>query len=100
MPNIVSYSGAALQRRIAAGLPIDIDYLVGQLHLYLDSFVQAPPYFLIGNSMGGKVVIEFAVRYPEQVARLVLLCPSGLGDVEQLPIVDGVRRNDMRRDGG
>jgi pimeloyl-ACP methyl ester carboxylesterase len=95
-PNVLCYGGDALHRRIAAGQPIDIDYLVGQLHTYLDSFVQAPPYHLIGNSMGGKVVVEYAVRYPEQVSRLVLLCPSGLGDEEQLPIVDGVRRNDMR----
>lgn len=95
-PNVLSYGGDALHRRIGAGLPIDIDYLVGQLHAYLDSFVQAPPYFLMGNSMGGKVVVEFAVRYPQQVSRLVLLCPSGLGDDEQLPIVEGVRRNDMR----
>ena len=95
-PNIVSYGSDALHRRIAARLPIDIEYLVGQLHLYLESFVQAPPYFLVGNSMGGKVAVEFAVRYPEQTARLVLLCPSGLGDEEQLPIVEGVRRNDMR----
>src|SRR5207244_3274725 len=95
-PNIISYHGAVLHRRIAEGLPIDIDYLVGQLHTYLNSFVQTPPYFLIGNSMGGKVVVEYAVRYPEQVARLVLLCPSGLGDEERLPIIEGVRRNDMR----
>jgi pimeloyl-ACP methyl ester carboxylesterase len=95
-PNIVCYSGAALHRRIAEGLPIDVDYLVGQLHAYLESFVQEPPYFLAGSSMGGKVVVEYAVRYPEQVARLVLLCPSGLGEAEQLPIVEGVRRNDTR----
>jgi abhydrolase domain-containing protein 6 len=25
-----------------------------------------------------------------------MLCPSGLGDTEQLPIVDGVRRSDLR----
>jgi pimeloyl-ACP methyl ester carboxylesterase len=95
-PNVLAYDGAALHRRIDAGLPIDVDYLVGQLYTYLDSFVQAPPYFLLGNSMGGKVAVEFAVRYPALVARLVLLCPSGLGDEEQLPIVEGVRRNDMR----
>jgi pimeloyl-ACP methyl ester carboxylesterase len=95
-PNVLCYGGDALHRRIGEGLPIDVDYLVGQLHTYLDSFVQTPPYLLIGNSMGGKVVIEYAVRYPEQVSRLVLLCPSGLGEEEQLPIVEGVRRNDMR----
>ena len=95
-PNVLAYDGAALHRRIDAGLPIDVDYLVGQLYTYLDSFVQAPPYFLLGNSMGGKVAVEYAVRYPEQVARLVLLCPSGLGEEEQLPLVDGVRRSDLR----
>jgi len=29
------------------------------------------------------------------VSRLVLLCPSGLGDEERLPIVEGVRRSDL-----
>jgi abhydrolase domain-containing protein 6 len=95
-PNIVAYGGGALHQRIADGLPIDVEYLVGRLRDYLASFAQVPPYCLVANSMGGKVAVEYAVRYPEQVARLVLLCPSGLGDEEQLPIVDGVRRNDMR----
>jgi pimeloyl-ACP methyl ester carboxylesterase len=95
-PNLVSYDGAALHRRIAEGLPVDVEYLVGQLHTYLDSFAQAPPYFLVASSMGGKVAVEYAVRYPDQVSRLVLICPSGLGDEEQLPIVEGVRRSDMR----
>jgi pimeloyl-ACP methyl ester carboxylesterase len=38
--------------------------------------------------------VEFAARYPELVTKLVLLCPSGLSDVERLPVVEGVRRND------
>jgi pimeloyl-ACP methyl ester carboxylesterase len=95
-PNILAYDGAALHDRIRGDLPIDVEYLVGQLHLFLTSFVQAPPYHLVANSMGGKVAVEYAVRYPERVARLALLCPSGLGEEEQLPIVDGVRRNDLR----
>lgn len=96
MPNILVYDGAALHRRIEQGQPISVDYLVEQLHQYLDSFVQGPPYHVVASSLGGKVAVEFAVRYPELVARLVLLCPSGLGDEERLPIVEGVRRNDMR----
>jgi len=95
-PNLLAYEGAALHRRIDSGQPIDIDYLVGRLHDYLDGFVQAPPYHLVANSLGGKVAVEYAVRYPDQVARLVLLCPSGLSDVERLPVIDGVRRNDLR----
>jgi len=94
-PNLTVYEGAALHRRIALGMPITVDYLVEQLRVYLGEYVQAPPYHLVANSMGGKVAVEFAVRYPEQVGRLVLLCPSGLADRESLPIVEGVRRSDM-----
>src|SRR5262249_40607088 len=35
-----------------------------------------------------------AVRYPQMVNRVVLLCPSGMGDKEQLPIIEGVRGRD------
>jgi pimeloyl-ACP methyl ester carboxylesterase len=96
MPNILVYEGEALHRRIEEGAPIDVDYLVGQLHLYLENFVQTPPYHLVASSLGGKVAVEYAVRFPANVSRMVLLCPSGMGDEERLPIVDGVRRNDMR----
>lgn len=95
-PNLLAYDGAALHRRIETGEPVDIDYLVERLHKYLDGFAQAPPYHLVANSLGGKVAVEFAVRYPDLVDRLVLLCPSGLSDVERLPVVEGVRRNDLR----
>jgi pimeloyl-ACP methyl ester carboxylesterase len=95
-PNLLGYESAALHQRIEAGQRVDVDYLVERLHEYLDGFVQSPPYHLIANSLGGKVAVEFVVRYPDQVAKLVLLCPSGLSDVERLPVVDGVRRNDLR----
>ncbi len=95
-PNLLAYEGAALHRRIDEGQPISVEYLVEQLHVYLDQFVQTPPYHIVASSLGGKVAIEFAVRYPELVSRLVLLCPSGMGDEEQLPIVEGVRRSDMK----
>lgn len=93
-PNIIVYEGEAIHSRIAAGQPVSLDYLVGQLHTYLTQFVQTPPYYLASSSLGGKVAVEFAARYPELVARLVLLCPSGMGDKEQLPIMEGVRGRD------
>jgi pimeloyl-ACP methyl ester carboxylesterase len=95
LPNLLAYEGAALHRRIDEGLPIDIDFLVDQMRLYLEAFVQTPPYHLVANSLGGKIAVEFAARFPDQVARLVLLCPSGLSDEERLPIVEGVRRSDL-----
>jgi pimeloyl-ACP methyl ester carboxylesterase len=96
MPNLVVYEGPALHERIAQDLPVSVDYLVEQLREYLHAFVQAPPYHLVASSLGGKIAVEFAARYPKEVARMVLLCPSGLGDQEQLPIIEGVRRSDVR----
>ena len=95
-PNLLAYEGAALHRRIEEKKQIDVDFLVEQLRLYLDEFVQTPPYHLVANSLGGKIAVEFSARYPDQVARLVLLCPSGLSNEERLPIVEGVRRNDLK----
>jgi pimeloyl-ACP methyl ester carboxylesterase len=96
LPNILVYEGAMLHRRIDAGLPITVEYLVEQLHQYLEQFVQTPPYNLVASSLGGKVAVEYAVRYPDRVNRVVLLCPSGMGDEERLPVVEGVRRNDLQ----
>jgi pimeloyl-ACP methyl ester carboxylesterase len=93
-PNLMVYDGAALHRRIAEGMPVSVDYLVEQLHIYLTEYVQTPPYHLVANSMGGKIAVEYAVRFPEQVGRLVLLCPSGLAEKEELPFIDGLRRSD------
>jgi pimeloyl-ACP methyl ester carboxylesterase len=96
LPNVLVYDGPGLHERIDKGEPISVDYLVEQLHLYLTHFVQTPPYHLVAASLGGKVAVEYAVRFPQEVSRLVLLCPSGMGDEERLPIVEGVRRNDLK----
>jgi pimeloyl-ACP methyl ester carboxylesterase len=94
-PNILVYEGEAIQARIANKEPITVDYLVQELHTYLTRFVQTPPYHLVASSLGGKVAVEFAVRYPHLVNRVVLLCPSGMGDEEQLPVMEGVMRGNM-----
>jgi pimeloyl-ACP methyl ester carboxylesterase len=95
-PNIITYDGEALHRRISEKQPITVDYLVEQLHTYLDQFVQTPPYHLVSSSLGGKVAVEFAARYPKLVNRVILLCPSGMGDDEQLPVMEGVRAQDAQ----
>jgi pimeloyl-ACP methyl ester carboxylesterase len=95
-PNIIAYEGDFLHRRIDEGLAIDVPYLVEQLHHYLVAFVQTPPYHLAGSSTGGKIIVEYALRYPEHVSRLVLLGSSGLAEEEHMPLVEGVRRSDPR----
>lgn len=90
-PNVVLYDGPGIHGRLAAKQSIDVDYLVGEFHQYITRYVQTQPVHLVASSLGGKVAVEMAVRYPELVSRLVLICPSGLGDEERLPIMDGVR---------
>lgn len=94
-PNILAYDGDALHERIDSRQPISVDYIVEELRLYLHKFVQRPPYHLGGSSTGGKVVAEFAHRYPKLVDKLILFGPSGVSDVERLPVVQGVRRHDV-----
>ncbi|MCE9531043.1 MAG: alpha/beta hydrolase [Planctomycetes bacterium] len=96
-PNLIAYEGDALHRRIKEGLPITVDYLVEKLHTYLDQYVQTPPYHIVSSSLGGKVAVEFAHKYPELVSRLILICPSGMGDEERLPIMEGVKHNDHKK---
>jgi pimeloyl-ACP methyl ester carboxylesterase len=96
-PNLLVYDGAALHRRIETGQPIDIEYLVGHLHEYLDGFVQTPPYHLVANSLGGKVAVEFAVRYPISSAGWCCCASQGCGTDAG---AEGVRRSDARAAGG
>jgi pimeloyl-ACP methyl ester carboxylesterase len=90
-PNVVMYDGPLIRGRLARKEPITVDYLVGEFYEYVTRFVQTPPVHLVASSLGGKIAVELAVRHPELVSRVVLLCPSGMGDSEKLPIMDGVR---------
>ncbi len=94
LPNFLVYDGDAIHKRIDDKKEVSVDYLVEQLHGYLFNYAQTPPYHLVASSLGGKIVVEFAHRYPEMVNRMVLLCPSGMGDKESLPIMEGVRKED------
>ena len=94
VPELLVYNGDALHRHIDMGGIVTVDYLVDRLALYLDEFAQNPPYHLVGSSLGGQIVLTYAARYPEKVSSMVLICPSGLHGVENLPVMDGVRRSD------
>jgi len=94
MPAILVYDGPVLQDWMRRGNKITVSYLTDRLSAYLDNFVQTPPYHLVASSLGGQVVVEYAARYPDKVGRLALLCPSGMGGEENLPIVEGVRHHD------
>ena len=96
-PAIMVYDGAPIQGRMAQGLPVTVEFLTDQLDSYLANYVQNPPYHLVASSLGCQIAVEYAARHPDQVARLVLLCPSGVAPDEKLPVSDGVRHRDFYR---
>lgn len=93
VPELLVYDGDSLHKRIDEGGEVTVDYLTERLEIFLDEYVQRPPYHLVGSSLGGQVVLNYAVRNPRKVAKLVLLCPSGLHGDENLPMIEGVRRS-------
>jgi pimeloyl-ACP methyl ester carboxylesterase len=95
-PGILVYGRPVTQERLAEGKPIDIEFLTGHLAEYLDRFAQAPPYHVTGSSLGAQIAVEYAARHPGNVDKLVLLCPSGMGGEERIPIMDGARHRNFR----
>lgn len=95
-PGVIVYGGQVMQDRLAARQPIDIQFLTDRLAQFLDQFVQAPPYNLVASSLGGQLAIEYAARHPEKVGKIVLLCPSGFGTEEKLPITEGARHKNYQ----
>lgn len=56
----------------------DVDFYDRALTELLDHVGVDEPFGLVGLSMGGPIVAEFAARHPDRVDRLVLLVPAGL----------------------
>lgn len=95
-PGILVYDGPVIQKRLADRQPITVDFLTTRLAKFLDDYVQAPPYHLVASSLGGQIAVEYAARFPKMIDRVVLLCPSGMGSEERLPITEGARHKDYR----
>ena len=93
VPEILVYDGEALHSQIDAVGEVTVDYLADRLGRFLDEFVQRPPYHLVGSSLGCQVILTYAVRNPEKVSKLVLICPSGFHGNENLPMIEGVSRS-------
>ena len=96
VPGLLVYDGPVMQERIKSGEPITVGYLTERLAEFLDKFVQSPPYHLVGSSLGGQIAVEFTASQPDKVGGLVLLCPSGMGCEENLPIMEGARHNNYQ----
>lgn len=80
----------------AAPGPQDGVALAVDLHALLDGARIAAPYVLVGHSFGGLYALNFAARYPEEVAGVVLLDSTHPDMFERLPsyrsFYEGYRR--------
>jgi abhydrolase domain-containing protein 6 len=92
VPEILVYDGDALHQWIDSAGAVTVDYLADRLGRFLDEFVQRPPYYLVGSSLGSQVILTYANQQPEKVSKLVLICPSGFHGDENLPMMEGVQR--------
>jgi pimeloyl-ACP methyl ester carboxylesterase len=55
------------------------DFYTRQLHELLGGLDITEPVNIVGASLGGAIVTDFAAAYPEDIASLGLMAPSGLG---------------------
>lgn len=75
-----------------APTPRDGDHIVDELRALLRNRELAPPYVLVGHSLGGLYMQLFARKYPDEVAGLVLVDSThptqmeGAGAIDQQPL--------------
>ena len=71
-----SYDRAGNGRSEAGPEPRDAREVARELHAALQTAHVAPPYILVGHSLGGPFIRVFAGIYPGEVAGMVLVDPS------------------------
>lgn len=72
----LSYNRAGLGGSDSASGPRTLAALADELHRLLQAAANAAQYLLVGHSLGGAIVAEFALRYPTEVAALLLVDPE------------------------
>ncbi len=55
----------------------DMPELVDDMHAVVSALDVDDKFILVGHSFGGAVCIEYALRYPERIAKLVLVATAG-----------------------
>jgi pimeloyl-ACP methyl ester carboxylesterase len=70
------YDRPGLGQSEPTALPRTVVQMAVDLQSVLEAANVAPPYVLVGHSLGGAIVQVFAHRYPDEVAGLVLVDPE------------------------
>lgn len=82
---VCAYDRAGLGWSEESHLPHDAQHIARQLDLLLNRARVSGPYLLVGHSMGGLFIREYAGLYPSKVAGLVALDPVAPGELKRLP---------------
>ena len=83
--HVCSYDRAGLGYSDSSSQPRTSKVIAQELHALLQAAAIAPPYILVGHSMGGFDVRLFASLYREQVAGMVLVDASHPDQENRLP---------------
>ncbi len=73
--------GVGLSEKIR--FPASMDEYVDDLHALLAAQQVTSPVVLIGGAFGGSIALQFAARYPEQVAAVAVTSPSAMLEPRQ-----------------
>lgn len=71
-----AYDRAGLGKSDPSPATKSVEHMVSELHSLLVSAKVAPPYILVGHSLGGAIVQLYAFTYPDEIAGLVLVDPE------------------------
>jgi pimeloyl-ACP methyl ester carboxylesterase len=72
----LAYDRGGLGRSDPTDRPRDVASLAAELHALLGAARLAPPYVMVGHSLGGAIVRVYAARHPGEIAGLVLVDPE------------------------
>lgn len=83
--SVCSYDRAGYGYSDAGPLPRTMERRVDDLRAALRGTGRAPPYVLVGHSMGGLLARSFAYRFPDEVAGIVLVDSSHETQFDRFP---------------
>jgi 4,5:9,10-diseco-3-hydroxy-5,9,17-trioxoandrosta-1(10),2-diene-4-oate hydrolase len=67
----------------------DLDFFVAGVKGLVDA-LRLPRVTLLGNSLGGAVALGYALAYPGEVSRLILMAPGGVEDLDTYLAMPGI----------
>jgi 4,5:9,10-diseco-3-hydroxy-5,9,17-trioxoandrosta-1(10),2-diene-4-oate hydrolase len=68
-----------------------LDFFVAALHEFLQE-IGVTCCALVGNSLGGAIAIKYALDYPQEISKLVLMAPGGVEERETYLRMEGIQK--------